>query len=475
VVAHLLMHTEAGNCKVSELSLLEQNEDGNTPFHLSAFEGRLLKIDLLAAKSMEAAKNLANKAGMTPMMMAASTRSTKVVESWLDHGADPTIADLNGHDTLWHLVHSHQSALDAHPARRPICSEYAFLYDAGNRTQRDESAAALKIEVSLVLALLSKKCKLYSEVDISAAIEKMAHFHTQDHSPWKKRTTNHRHSSLRASFAKSMDSHNQNTALPAMSIAALNELDTGDILVHDMALTLLKRAPELLTQLDCWRLLVSSIACDRDGRLTVFFALIASGIIVRLGNKQLVKQKSIINTIQIDAHAQIVRSESVSDDAVLVSAGVSELTKHLFLGMNLMGWMIRFQHLRGMELMVRRGYDLVAPIDSAGNAYLHTVARYGDEDMIRLAFVKQRHILLEATNLLGETALAVAARAQNLHIFRFLADEQKADTRAALAVRYAAWVLAFVVRKERVQQNTQTGYWHSDDAKFFVRLDQMLE
>jgi len=75
-----------------------QNNDGITPLHLAAGNGRLEVVKLLLEHGAD--PNVQDHDGRTPLHFAVEGCYVDVVRVLLDHGADPTIRDNKGRTPL---------------------------------------------------------------------------------------------------------------------------------------------------------------------------------------------------------------------------------------------------------------------------------------------------------------------------------------------------------------------------------------
>lgn len=141
------------------------------------------------------------------------------------------------------------------------------------------------------------------------------------------------------------------------------------------------------------------------------------------------------------------------------------LQDRFFCGLTLLAWTVRLDKPKVMAFFTRRGYKVAAVVDGLGNPALHFVAMHGTVEMAELVLA-DRSIRLEATNSEGYTAGMLAAKHKNFHVAKKL-FEAKVDCRRSLEGSYAAWVLAFVRKREKYEMNLQTGRYGDDDVKYF--------
>ena len=462
VIAHVLTHGSASKCKVSASDLLTTTYSGDTVFHTAASNGRALMIDLIAGDAIEQAKNMQNKAGQTPLMIASSLNLLGVVDFWLSVDSDVHKVDLEGHTSLWHLIHPQQSVFDAKASKRPVCSQVGFTATAKQKDRKtyDEGVTRLKAEVSLALSILERGSALYDDTGITSRMEAMV-----------------------TARASKKEGKSSTTIINPTPIADLMVIESGDVLVKEGSTTLLKKAVSCVSQLDCWRLVLSSIALDPANELGIFFALIGSGCVNMLGvglsgvssKEQKVKNKSnhtslsVLDNINVDSKSlnPISLSEVATDAAALTTAHVKALQDLYFLGVNIVGWIVRFRHMEALDLFLQRGYDITASVDNVGNPLLHYIAQNGDVSMLNKVLHYNPGARIELFSASMQTPAMMSVQAHNFGVFRRLYDLGIAP-RLALDVRYAAWVLAFVKRKEKQEKNTNTRRVEFDDVRYDV-------
>lgn len=142
-----------------------------------------------------------------------------------------------------------------------------------------------------------------------------------------------------------------------------------------------------------------------------------------------------------------------------------KLQDQVFCGLTVLGWVIRLAKPKALQYFMRRGYKVTVPVDVEGNSALHFVAMHGTAEMVEIILV-EKSIRLEQPNPAGFTAAMLAVKHKNFFAAKKL-FEFRADCRRSLAGGYAAWVLAFVRRREKNEMNLQTGRYGDDDNKYF--------
>jgi hypothetical protein len=144
---------------------------------------------------------------------------------------------------------------------------------------------------------------------------------------------------------------------------------------------------------------------------------------------------------------------------------LQRLQDQFFGGYTALGWAIKLNRPKVLQFFLRRGYKVTTPVDAAGNPAMHLVAICGTAEMVDMLLL-DKTILFEQPNRAGWTAAMLAAKHRNFGIAKRLFD-LRADARRSLDGAYAAWVLAFVRRKEENEVNTQTGRYGDDDVLYF--------
>jgi len=209
---------------------------------------------------------------------------------------------------------------------------------------------------------------------------------------------------------------------------------------------------------------LGSIYFDPDGQLRMFQDLLNSGA-VQLLTDQLVQSESSSrhNTNTTTTY----RSLSTSTSSSLNTSLVLQIKEVHFLGVHILGWLIKFKHTQGLRMFLERGFDASADeVDQSGSPCLHFIAQYGTAEMVNVVFEISPNCRLEQLNRLGETCGMVAAKYGNFAVAKRL-FALFASARKSLQGKYAAWVLAFVRRQEKNERSTQTGVIGDDDERYF--------
>jgi hypothetical protein len=154
--------------------------------------------------------------------------------------------------------------------------------------------------------------------------------------------------------------------------------------------------------------------------------------------------------------SRAVRSASVLDIDL-----ITRLSDVFFLDCNVVAWTIRLHSNRALHFLVRKGYDMTWPVDTAGNTSLHFIAAHGSVEMIDLIIVGKK-VRYEKLNPAGQTAGMIAAKCGNFKVAKRL-FELRVSARKSLEGSYSAWVLAFARKYERNEKNLQTGRYGDDD------------
>ena len=162
-----------------------------------------------------------------------------------------------------------------------------------------------------------------------------------------------------------------------------------------------------------------------------------------------------------EVESAISGTDGASKDAV----SMWKLQRVYCSGLTAAGWAIRLHRPHVLKFAVRKPYDLTTPVDIYGNPALHLIAMYGTAEMVDIV-LSDKATRIELCNVEGLTAGMVAARYKNLEVLRNL-FHRGADARRWLGAGCAAWVLAFVRRKERFEKNLQTGRCGDDDDRYF--------
>mmetsp|Transcript_4324 Transcript_4324/g.7092 ORF Transcript_4324/g.7092 Transcript_4324/m.7092 type:complete len:184 (+) Transcript_4324:228-779(+) len=151
---------------------------------------------------------------------------------------------------------------------------------------------------------------------------------------------------------------------------------------------------------------------------------------------------------------------------------VGRLQSTFCANLTVMGWVIRLNKPRVLQFLVKRGYDArlpvsseAAPSSSASAPALHYIAQHGVADMIDTVLA-DRNCRIEQLDPRGCTPMMVAARFRNFSVAKCLFI-YRADCRRGLDGAYAAWLLAFVRKREKNEMNLQTGRYGDDDETYF--------
>jgi ankyrin repeat protein len=141
------------------------------------------------------------------------------------------------------------------------------------------------------------------------------------------------------------------------------------------------------------------------------------------------------------------------------------LQDQYFSDLTVLGWAIQLGRPKVLQYLLKRGYKPTLPVDAEGNPAMHFVAMHGTAEMAEM-ILADKNLRLEQSNRAGWTAGMVAVRQKNFGVAKRLFDA-RADCRRSLDGAYAAWVLAFVRRREKHEVNTQTGRYGDDDILYF--------
>jgi hypothetical protein len=213
---------------------------------------------------------------------------------------------------------------------------------------------------------------------------------------------------------------------------------------------------------------LASIYYDTDGKLALFQNLLHFGAMDILKERTTSRDKRLEVSAAFSSGAFKLGAEPV---ASISAALVLELTEVYFLGVNLIGWMIKFKHARGLELLLERGLDPTSCVDpSGGNNCLHFIAMHGTAEMVGLVTMKpgKRPLRLEETNHAGMTSGMLAARSGNIAVAQLLFGKKlRASARSAMERGCRAWVLAFARKQEKNEKSTQTGAIGVYDERYF--------
>lgn len=464
-ISHLLTHSKAARCGVNEKSLLAINNNGDTPLHCAAKEGLELKIDLLAPNAMEQSMKMQNSDGMTPFLIACSMNYLELAGALLKRGPDINMCDTENRNCLWHILHPNPSIMEANPSKRPLCSEHVQLNSAMKFDKYSlKDTMKLAGEVHFISELLGKNhsMRLYSEEGITAKVEALVETAAKLNAENQAAAASLAAASASKSSSRPTTKQKIEVSPPTTEERLL--LESGDVLVREWSMTMIKKSLEVITQLDCWRLVLTSIAADQEGSLKVFSTLLVSGAVGVLSNSGDPTAGS--GTLPDEPHSTVQSRGAQADSSSITTAQVQALQGQYFLGINIMGWFIRIKHMKAIELFIKKGYDLSFPIDRDGNSFLHFVGLYaGSITMLNLAFDKKnpnKKPLIEQFNKAKESPAGVAVKAGNFKVFKRLYD-LKAAPRFALRSKYMAWALAFVRQRELTERMTQCGKIEEDD------------
>lgn len=180
--------------------------------------------------------------------------------------------------------------------------------------------------------------------------------------------------------------------------------------------------------------------------------------------EKIVEKHAALRPTNIALESRALRASDASP--ALTIEQINQLLEVHFLGVNLVGWMIKFKHSKGLQMLLEKGLDPSRAVDKAGgNNCLHFIARYGTTSMAD-SVLKIGKCKLEGTNNAGETCAMVAAKAGNIPVARKLFALRASARRALDGGSYRAWVLAFVRRQEATEKSTQTGRTGEDDERW---------
>jgi hypothetical protein len=213
------------------MGLAVQDQAGLTPLHVAAVTGVEISVELLARRGVE--KALATRdfstEGLTPLLTAAKHQNRNVLALYVRMTDDvATVLDLQGRNALWWFMHPTSPTAHAPvPTKRPPSSEFLSrrgLQSKMGKKEKDDAAHALEADVETIKTLLRAGCALYSAAAVSASSEQL--------------------------LALPFDAK----AGEAPSTEQRQQLEVGDLLVAELALTALKAIPECLSKKDAWRL-----------------------------------------------------------------------------------------------------------------------------------------------------------------------------------------------------------------------------
>ena len=417
VVAHLLSHENAADCGLSQDSVTVVDISGATPMHVAATNNVQVKIDLIASHGLEQALNTADSQGMTPMLLACKHHHAQIVLDYLAlNVVDISAVDNDGHNALYHLSHSVEN--------RPLASELRAelgLQGKQSRAERSENLARLYADVELVLALVEAGCQLFASRIVTA--EEL--------------------------IAVPIAGVRDPTKLLGVDGEDRSRFDPGDLIVQDMALTLLKRLPENLSDADCWRLLLSSIRYD-EGTNKSLAAVLEGGIADKLLGIKPVRKQPISNN---------PKNAEINPSIAQLADGVT------FGGLTVAGWCIKLGNHQALNLLRKNKYNMCLPADISGNCALHLVARFGTAPMVDI-IIESESVQIEGLNQRGRTPLMEAAMSDNFRVAKRLVGCH-ASARRGLAGKYCAWLLVMARRQEENVKSLQTGRIGEDDEMYF--------
>jgi ankyrin repeat protein len=96
------------------INLKFQDEDGNTIIHTTILQNNLpLLEELLTLKEIKQCIDITNKAGYTPLLLAASENDLDSVKKLLEHQANPNIPNSNGNTPLHAAAYNNNEAMVA--------------------------------------------------------------------------------------------------------------------------------------------------------------------------------------------------------------------------------------------------------------------------------------------------------------------------------------------------------------------------
>ena len=413
VVAHILSCPTVSDRGVTEMSICSQNNEGKTCLHIAAECGVITKVDLLAPNGVEAALNMKDKNGLTPLAAAASAYQLQIVSEYMGLDASATAIDNNGHSIMWHLFHPANAQKGVEPMASELASNLG-LHAKLSRGAREAKTLQLAADVKIIRDLVSGGCSLYAAPTVTP--EEL----------------------LSTSFK---NSRNPESASNALDIA---QYCPGDLLVQELSLSALEAVVEVSTITDCWRLLLSSIRYD-CGTGKAFIALFEAGIADRL-----------------------------RDVLPLVKAFSKETVSHLaypvmFGGLTVAGWCIHLGNGYLLNKLYRKGFNPQLGADVRGDSCLHVIARFGTSSMVDMTLNDDR-VIIEALNASGNTALMEASKMGNFPNSKRLIACQ-ASARRALNGKYWGWLLALARKQESTESNLQTGRIGDDDMTYFPSAD----
>lgn len=411
IVAHLLSHSNAHDCGLSQMSVTVQDKDGATPIHIAATHNVPVEIDLLASHGLEVALNTKDSnGGMTPLLIACKHHHFAIIEYFL--GLDLVeikAIDDQGHNALWYLSHS--------TADRPLASELRAklgLEGKQSKTDRQQNAERLATDVGIFTSLVKAGCPLYSSSTVSAE-------------------------DLLSTPITGVRDPSMMKGIPGEDRSLY---DPGDLIVQDMSLTLLKGLPEYLSRPDSWRLLLSSIRYD-EGTNKSLISILEGGIADVICGVDEIRKRGINNNPSV----------SQLDDGVT------------FGGLSIAGWCIKLGNHAALNLLRKNKYDMSKAADVGGDSALHLIARFGSAPMVDIA-LQSDDVRVEQLSKKMNTPLMEAAKSDNFRVARRLVACH-ASARQGLGGKYCSWLLVFARRQEENHRSLQTGRIGDDDAMYF--------
>jgi ankyrin repeat protein len=209
---------------------------------------------------------------------------------------------------------------------------------------------------------------------------------------------------------------------------------------------------------------ISSLFDDHDGDLKMFLYLLQFGAIEVLNGES--RSSDNFDSSQTLVRQQPTEGLSLPPLSKLTPVQVSQLTKLRFLGINIVGWIVRFGHMKGLQNFLQKGYDPTQPVDSDGNPLLHFIALHSSGVEMVNTVMAEKLARIEQCNSFGETAGMTAARVGNLAVGKELFN-LGACARTSLCGKYSAWILAFARKKEKREKNNQSGVVGDDDEMYY--------
>jgi ankyrin repeat protein len=482
IIPSLLTHRYAAACNLTVKSICELNEDNDTPIHIAAARNINISIDLLAKKEIEMAFKIRNNLGLTPLLVACSYINEKLIKSYLNQDADPTVVDFKGNNCIWHLYHPHESVISK--GRKTIASEWLsrspksdkMIRARASKTahdlsiEREQEAKQLSAEIELILTFVRLGC-LYNKSQKDLTLEELLNMKSDPKVAWRN------------------------------LVNSAEEVENCDIAIQEKSYTLLKALPNVCTPQDMFRTLLSSFRHDPTGH--AFDALVIGGVIEVLINSHLHKEAIILkswsdfhqsknvstnlstkSSIDTDYrsfsgyHQSTITSNSMDSSFNISSrtdletntgttmggGNIKELENRLFGDFSLLAWSIRLNNFKTFKkiMNISNGNSM---FDNYGNTGLHFVSRYGTKEMFDVMLRKSKGLRYEELNCYGRTPAMEAAIGSNYHCMKKLVS-LGANVRRALDGKYYAWILVLARRRELQEKNLQTGVIGDDDYKW---------